>query len=87
MIRTRFAVDGALYSKDYGPSTYAKIVDQWQQQDFVKFLYENGEIVDTDAYQMMPEYCTVHVTMWKLSETKETFARLKWPEELDKIFT
>jgi hypothetical protein len=91
MIKTRISVNDTEYNfqhyhSSHNNNEFAKVSSRWQQQEWVKYLYEHGEIVKIENYYENFELRTIHEMVWQLSEKYEVFARLKWPEELDKIF-
>lgn len=86
MITTRISIDDLFAHTFITNDVFAEVSLRWQQQEWVKYLYEHGEIVKIENHHMQAEWTTIHEMIWQLSEVNETFARLKWPEELDKIF-
>jgi hypothetical protein len=89
MIKTRISIDDNEYHTNVISVTndeFSKVSARWQQQEWVKYLYEHGEIVKIENYYENFGLHTIHEMVWQLSEKHEVFARLKWPEELDKIF-
>jgi hypothetical protein len=86
MITTRISIDDLFARTVWTDDEFSEVSSRWQQQEWVKYLYTHGKIVKIENYYENFELRTIHEMVWQLSEKYEVFARLKWPEELDKIF-
>jgi len=87
MIRTKFAVEEiGVKSSSNNTTSFNDVSSRWQQQEWVKYLYEHGKILKVDNYNMLQQFITIFEVTWELPEKKKTYLLLKWSEQLDKTF-
>ena len=66
---------------------FTKVLSRWQDEEWVKFLYTHGDIVEVDTYKEAETWTILYVVKWKLKDNKfKTLFLLKHSDVLDKVY-
>lgn len=66
---------------------FTEVSLRWQNEPWIKYLYEHGSIDNIDTYKKAEDFSTVYVIHWILDPQLKTLFLLKWSEQVDKIYT
>lgn len=83
---TRIAVPYEDYKYRKIGEAFTEVSCRWQQEPWVKFLYQHGTINHVDTYKDALDYSTVYVLKWTINPKQKTILLLQWSEQIDKIY-
>lgn len=85
-IVTKMSVPADDYKYTKVGEYFTEVSVRWQNEPWIKYLYEHGCISHVDTYKDSVDYSTVYVVRWTIKPHMKTLLLLQWSEQLDKTY-